>query len=112
MNLSNKYELLEFTFIKLIENCINCLHLNDNDIKELLSILFSLLFSKFNNNIIKLIIYILETLIRINHPYLLLENECYSNFLLTELKNFIINYNHTNNNLILLKNKLVLELYL
>ena len=112
LNLSNKYELLEFTFIKLIENCINCLHLNDNDIKELLSILFSLLFYNFNNNIIKLIIYILETLIRINHPYLLLENECYSNFLLTELKNFIINYNHTSNNLILLKNKLVLELYL
>ena len=56
INECNKYELLEFSFLKLIENCCLYLHLNDNDIKELLNILLSFLYYNYYNNNIKLLI--------------------------------------------------------
>ena len=114
LKFSNKYELFEFTFLKLIENCINYLHLNDNDIKELLSFLLSFVYYNYKNNKIKLFIYSLESLTRVNRSYLLLQNDYYNNFLLTILGEFFHNFSKNNNNkyLFFLKNKLILELYL
>jgi len=112
LKFSNKYELFEFAFLKLIENCINYLHLNDNDIKELLSFLLSFVYYNYKNNKIKLLIYSLESLTRVNHSYLLLQNEYYNNFLLTTLSEFFHKNNINNSHLIFIKNKLVLELYL
>ena len=114
LKFNNKYELFEFTFLKLIENCINYLHLNDNDIKELLSFLLSLVYYNYKNNKIKLFIYSLESLTRVNRSYLLLQNDFYNNFLLTTLGEFFHNFSKNNNNkyLFFLKNKLILELYL
>ena len=114
LKFNNKYELFEFTFLKLIENCINYLHLNDNDIKELLSFLLSFVYYNYKNNKIKLFIYSLESLTRVNRSYLLLQNDFYNNFLLTTLGEFFHNFSKNNNNkyLFFLKNKLILELYL
>ena len=114
LKFNNKYELFEFTFLKLIENCINYLHLNDNDIKELLSFLLSFVYYNYKNNKIKLFIYSLESLTRVNRSYLLLQNDYYNNFLLTILGEFFHNFSKNNNNkyLFFLKNKLILELYL
>lgn len=112
LKLDNKYELFEFTFLKLIESCINCLGLNDNDIDELLSFLLSLVYYYYKNNKIILLIYSLESLARVNRSYLLLSNDYFNNFLLTSLGEFFHNNNTNNNDLIFLKNKLVLELYL
>ena len=114
LKFNNKCELFEFTFLKLIENCINYLHLNDNDIKELLSFLLSLVYYNYKNNKIKLFIYSLESLTRVNRSYLLLQNDFYNNFLLTTLGEFFQNFSKNNNNkyLFFLKNKLILELYL
>ena len=114
LKFNNKYELFEFTFLKLIENCINYLHLNDNDIKELLSFLLSFVYYNYKNNKIKLLIYSLESLTRVNRSYLLLQNDYYNNFILTTLGEFFHNFSKNNNNkyLFFLKNKLILELYL
>ena len=80
-NQCNEFELLEFSFVKLIENCINHLHLQENDLKELISILLSLCyFNKYNENN-KLLIYCLECLSLINHSFFLLNNNIYNNFL-------------------------------
>ena len=111
----NKFELLEFTFFKLIENCICFLHLYDIDIKDLLSILLSILYYNYNNNEIKLLIYSLECLNAINHSHLLFENDDYNNFLITTINDMIKNFNQNpkiNDDLLLLKNKLFLNLYL
>ena len=117
INNMNKLELIEFTFFKLIENCICFLHLYDMDIKELLTILLSILYYNYYNNETKLLIYSLECLIAINHSYLLFENDAYNNFLITAINDIIKFYNqnpkfHNNDDFILLKNKLFLELYL
>lgn len=114
LKFNNKYELFEFTFLKLIENCINYLHLNDNDIKELLSFLLSIVYYNYKNNKIKLLIYSLESLTRVKRSYLLLQNDYYNNFLLTALSEFFHNNSINNNNkyLLFIKNKLILELYL
>jgi len=114
LKFNNKYELFEFTFLKLIENCINYLHLNDNDIKELLSFLLSIIYYNYKNNKIKLLIYSLESLTRVKRSYLLLQNDYYNNFLLTTLSEFFHNNSINNNNkyLLFIKNKLILELYL
>ena len=98
----------------MIENCINYLHLNDNDIKELLSFLLSIVYYNYKNNKIKLLIYSLESLTRVKRSYLLLQNDYYNNFLLTALSEFFHNNSINNNNkyLLFIKNKLILELYL
>ena len=114
INKCNKSELLEFSFLKLIENCCIYLHLNDNDIKELLQILLSLLYYNYYTNDIKLLIYSLDFLASINHSYLLLDNNYYTNFLISVINEIISNFNNTfiNDSLLLFKNKLIFELYL
>ena len=113
-NIMKKLELLEFSFLKLIENCIAYLHLEDNDIRDLLLILLPILKNKYYNNNIKLLIYNLESLAAINHSNVLFENDFYNNFLVTLLNDMIINFKNNNHNidLILLIYKLFLELYL
>ena len=109
----NNKEFFEFSFLKLIENCIIFLHLNDNDIKELLDIIVYLMIYSYNNNNIKLLIYSLENLANVNYAYLLLENENYNIFLIKALGNIINNnINIINNDAELIKNKLIFELYL
>ena len=113
----NKFELLEFAFFKLIENCIVFLHLNNTEIEELLWILLSILYYNYYNNNIKLLIYSLECLIAINQSQLLFDNNAYNNFLITAIDNMIkkyyqIPYIYINDDIILLKNKLFLKLYL
>ena len=114
INQCNEFELLEFAFLKLIENCINYLHLRDNDIKELLSILLSLLYYNYYHNNNKLIIYCLECLTIINHSYLLFDNNHYNNFVITLINGLFKNYNNNifNSDLIQTQNKLIFELYL
>ena len=112
----DKFELLEFTFLKLIENCINCMNLNDNDLAELYECLLSLIYYNYYNNELKLLIYGLECLTRVNNSYdFLMKNSTYNNFLITAMNEIInllkINQN-INNEFILIKNKLILELYL
>ena len=112
----DKFELLEFTFLKLIENCINCMNLNDNDLAELYECLLSLIYYNYYNNELKLLIYGLECLTRVNNSYdFLMKNSTYNNFLITAMNEIInlLNINQNiNNEFILIKNKLILELYL
>jgi hypothetical protein len=79
---------------------------------ELLTFLLSLIYYNYKNNKIKLLIYSLESLTRVRRSYLLLQNDYYNNFLLSTLNEFFHNSNINNNNVLFLKNKLILELYL
>ena len=110
----DKFELLEFSFFKLIENCIVHLHLDEKSREELLTKIVSLLnYNYYYNNDIKLLIYNLECLTIVKNSYLLLEIDFYNNFIITALNDIMIDFNKNNNqDLILLKNKLCLELYL
>ena len=113
-NEMDKFELLEFSFFKLIENCIVHLHLDEKSREELLTKIVSLLnYNYYYNNDIKLLIYNLECLTIVKNSYLLLEIDFYNNFIITALNDIMIDFNKNNNqDLILLKNKLCLELYL
>ena len=84
----DKFELLEFTFLKLIENCINCMNLNDNDLAELYECLLSLIYYNYYNNELKLLIYGLECLTRVNNSYefLIFISLVYKNKFLTFLR--------------------------
>ena len=107
--------LFFLTFLKLIENCILSLYLNDTDKKELIDIILNLIYYNYSYNHIQLLIYSLETLVNVNHGYLLLDNYKYNDFLLSALEQIIIIFNNNdsnNNNLYLEKNKYIFELYL
>ena len=106
-----KKNFFEFTFLKLIENCVVFLHLGDKDKKELMDIILNFIYYNYSKNDIQLLIYSLETLVNINKIYLLLENNNYNNFLLKVFNN-IINNNENNNNIQLIKIKLIFQLYL
>ena len=113
----SKFELLEFTFFKLIENCLKYLHLKEHDIKELLNILLSLLYYNYSKNDIKLFIYSLECLTSTNNSYYLFEDDYYNNFLIRAINNIKNNFSNEHNininrDLLYLKFKLILELYL
>ena len=109
-------ELFVLTFLKLIENCILSLYLNDNDKKELIDIIINLIYYNYSFEHIQLLIYSLETLVNANHGFLLLDNYKYNNFLLSALEQITISYNNNDtnnhNNLYLEKNKYIFELYL
>lgn len=113
-NEMDKFELLEFSFFKLIENCIVHLHLDEKSREELLTKIVSLLkYNYYYNNDIKLLIYNLECLTIVKNSYLLLEIDFYNNFIITALNDIMIDFDKNDNqDLILLKNKLCLELYL
>ena len=110
---NNKTELFVLAFLKLIENCIISLYLNDNDKKELIDIITKFIYYNYSKKEIKLLIYSLETLANTNHTYLLLGDDIYNNFLLYAIEQ-IMNTNNKNNNneLQLTKIKLFFELYL
>ena len=113
-NEMDKFELLEFSFFKLIENCIAHLHLDEKSREELLTKIVSLLnYNYYYNNDIKLLIYNLECLTIVKNSYLLLEIDFYNDFIIKALNDIMIDFNkNCNQDLILLKNKLCLELYL
>ena len=113
LNKNNKYEFCTLTYLKLIESCILLLHLKNDEIKELIEIILSLIYYYYINNDIKLLIYSLETLVNTKKVYLLLDNKNYNKFLI-EIINKIIscfNYNDKNEQE-LIKIKLFFELYL
>ena len=110
------FDLLEFSFLKLMENCINKMNLYDRDLEELYENILSLIYYNFYNNEQKLLIYGLECLTRVNNSYeFLMENISYNKFLLTAVDEIIINFKNNsniNNEFFLIKAKLILELYL
>ena len=112
LNICDKIsEFFEFTFLKLIENCV--LHLNLNDINELIDMILNLIYYNNFNNEIKLLIYSLETLINTEKVFLLLNNNNYNKFLLDKIEQIIHNFNYNNKNgIILIEIKLFFELYL
>ena len=109
----NRYELFILAFLKLIENCIISLYLNDNDKKELIDIITKFIYYYYSKNEIRLLIYSLESLSNTNNAYLLLGNEIYNNFILYAIEQIIIN-NKDNiyNEIELTKIKNFFELYL
>ena len=114
LNECNNAELFVLAYLKLIENCIISLYLNDNDKKELLEIITKFIYYNFSFNEIKLLIYSLESLANTNHTYLLLDNDIYNNFLLYAIEQIIANNNNNikNEEFHLTKIKLFFELYL
>ena len=114
LNECNNAELFVLAYLKLIENCIISLYLNDNDKKELIEIITKFIYYNFSFNEIKLLIYSLESLANTNHTYLLLDNDIYNNFLLYAIEQIIANNNNNikNEEFHLTKIKLFFELYL
>lgn len=114
LNECNNAELFVLAYLKLIENCIISLYLNDNDKKELIEIITKFIYYNFSFNEIKLLIYSLESLANTNHTYLLLDNDIYNNFLFYAIEQIIANNNNNikNEEFHLTKIKLFFELYL
>ena len=114
LNECDNAELFVLAYLKLIENCIISLYLNDNDKKELIEIITKFIYYNFSFNEIKLLIYSLESLANTNHTYLLLDNDIYNNFLLYAIEQIIANNNNNikNEEFHLTKIKLFFELYL
>ena len=109
----NQYEFFVLAFLKLIENCIISLYLNDTDKKELIDIITKFIYYYYSNNDIKLLIYSLEALAYTDHAYLLLGNDAYNNFILYAIEQIIMNNNNNiYNELELTKIKIFFELYL
>ena len=113
LNKCDDSEFFVFVFLKLIENCILFLNLKENDRKELVGILLNLIYYYFYNNMNKLLIYSLETLIITKEAYILLEKENYNTFLIFVIDKIIFNFNYKNqSDVTLIINKLFFELYL
>ena len=113
LNKNNKYEFITLTYLKLIESCILFLYLKNDEIKELIEIILSLIYYYYINNDIKLLIYSLETLVNTKKVYLLLENKNYNNFLIEIINKIISGFNYNDKNeQQMIKIKLFFELYL
>jgi len=113
LNQNNKYEFFILTYLKLIENCILFLHLKNDEIKELIGIMLSLIYYYYINNDFKLLIYSLETLVNTKKVYLLLENKSYNNFLIEIINKIIFSFNYNDKNeQQLIKIKIFFKLYL
>ena len=106
----NFFEIFEFVFLKLIENCILFLYLPYKI--DLVELLLNLIYYNYSHNLNKLLIYSLETLVNIKED-LLLENKNYNIFLLNATDKIILSFNHENKSDIQLTIiKLFFELYL
>ena len=90
----NFFELFEFVFLKLIENCILFLYLPYK--MDLIELLLSLIYYNYSQGLNKLLIYSLETLVNIKTD-LLLENKNYNIFLLNAIDSIILSFNNNEN---------------